>query len=121
MPRPRAVELHAHCYKRSSDPLDATASRRGASRLLLQEEPSHALGATALRRGASRLLLQEEPSHPLDATASRRGASRSPLQEEPSNFSMPRPRAVELHAYCYKKNLPTSRCHGLAPWSFTLT
>src|SRR5215470_18286868 len=34
---------------------------------------------------------------------------------------MPQPCAVELHAYCYKQSLPTSRCHGLVPWSFTFT
>src|SRR6267142_1612061 len=32
---------------------------------------------------------------------------------------MPRPHALEIHARCYKKDLRPSRCHGLAPWSFT--
>src|SRR6266487_6816431 len=57
MPRPCAVEFHAHCYKKESQ---------------------NSSDATALRRGVSRSLLQK--------------------------------RIAEL-----------IRCHGLAPWSFTLT
>src|SRR4030095_12514030 len=65
MPRPCAVVVHVCCYKAkppSHQRLDATALRRGRSRLLLQAKPpSHQrLDATALRRGRSRLLLRSK-------------------------------------------------------------
>src|SRR5258705_5165113 len=34
---------------------------------------------------------------------------------------MPRPCAVESHAHCYKRDTLVRRCHGLVPWSLTLT
>src|SRR5262245_7990299 len=107
MPRPCAVERHVWCYStRLASPLDATALRRGASRLMLPNEARIAptrlaspLDATALRRGASRLvLLTTRLASPQDATALRRGASRLVLLNE-ARIS--------------------TRCHGLAPWSFT--
>jgi len=88
MPRPCAVEFHVLFYKESFSerchglapwsftfvatkrvsPKDATALRRGVSRLLLQREVSPK-DATALRRGVSRLLLQREFSRKMPRLA----------------------------------------------------
>src|SRR5262249_18604900 len=105
--RPCAVELHAHCYKKSSHPLDATALRRGASRSLLQEVFSssgcHGLAPWRLTLTATRSLLilrmprpcaveahahcYKKSSYPQDATALRRGASRSLLKTKSTQLA----------------------------------
>src|SRR5436190_21122676 len=128
MPRPCAVESHARCYKESffETLQDATALRRGVSRLLLQRE---------FFRNSSRCHGLAPWS--LTFVAIKRVSSKL--------FKMPRPCAVEFHARCYKESFfetlqdatalrrgvsrsllqreflrNSSRCHGLAPWSFTL-
>src|SRR6266513_2971184 len=128
MPRPCAVEFHACCYKENlfETLQDATALRRGVSRLLLQRESL---------RNSSRCHGLAPWSFTLAAT--KRVSSKL--------FKMRRPCAVEFHARCYKESFfetlqdatalrrgvsrsllqreslrNSSRCHGLAPWSFTL-
>jgi hypothetical protein len=123
MPRPCAVETHARGYTEGRTTLsDATALRRGDSRLRLHRKPHNSLRCHGLApwrltlaatEKAAQLFKMPRPcaveTHACgykesrttlsDATALRRGGSRSQLQRKPHNFL---------------------RCHGLAPWSFTL-
>src|SRR6266849_680183 len=123
MPRPCAVEFHARGYKWSCATLpDATALRRGVSRSRLQIKLRHSPRCHGLAPWR------------LTFAATNKAA---PLSQ------MPRPCAVEFHArgYTYRcATLPDAtalrrgvsrsrlqiklrhspRCHGLAPWSFTL-
>src|SRR6185295_14099423 len=59
-----------------------------------------------------------------DATGWPRGVSRSQLQKqaEPSVRKMPQAGPVVFHVHSYKNRLSHrfARCHGLAPWCFTL-
>src|SRR6266550_1082085 len=123
MPRPCAVEPHACCYKKCWERIqDATALRRGASRLLLQEMLGTDSGCHGLAPWSLTLVATRNVGN---------------------GFRMPRPCAVEVHVCCYKKcweriqdatalRRGASRlllqemlgtdlgCHGLAPWSLTL-
>src|SRR6266404_1382342 len=123
MPRACPVEFHARRYNEShSTLLDATGLPRGVSRSPLQRKPHNSLRCHGLApwsftlaatRKATQLSKMPRPcaveSHARaykerhttlqDATNLRRGVSRSRLQGKPHN---------------------SLRCHGLAPWSFTL-
>src|SRR5713101_5537833 len=124
MPRPCAVESHAHRYKRQF---------RRVFRC-------HGLAPWSLTLTAPK----DNSEGFSDATALCRGDSRSPLQKTiQKGFQMPRPCAVESHAHRYKRQSEefsdatalrrgdsrsplqkTARrlfgCHGLVPWSLTL-
>src|SRR6266849_2580513 len=148
MPRPCAVETHAHRYKRqfrrvfrchglvpwrltltaTKDKLegfsDATALCRGDSRSPLQKTIQKGFQMPrpcAVESHAHRYKRQSEEFS--DATALCRGVSRSPLQKTiQKGFQMPRPCAVETHAHRYKRQFRrVFRCHGLVPWRLTLT
>src|ERR1700730_11064064 len=125
---------------------DATALRRGVSRLLLQTEPKKSLETprpcavefhACCYKRSQRSLWRCHGLAPWsftlaatngakevsgDATALCRGVSRLLLQTEPKkSLEMPRPCAVEFHACCYKRSQRSLwRRHGLVPWSFTL-
>src|SRR6266849_6872602 len=103
MPRPCAVESHAHRYKRQF---------RRVFRC-------HGLVPWRLTLTATK----DNSEGFSDATALCRGDSRSPLQKTiQKGFQMPRPCAVETHAHRYKRQFRrVFRCHGLVPWSLTLT
>src|SRR6266849_618334 len=103
MPRPCAVESHAHRYKRQF---------RRVFRC-------HGLVPWRLTLTATK----DNSEGFSDATALCRGDSRSPLQKTiQKGFQMPRPCAVETHAHRYKRQFRrVFRCHGLVPWRLTLT
>src|SRR5436190_1490715 len=77
------VEPHACCYKKCWERIqDATALRRGASRLLLQEMLGTDLGCHGLVPWRFTFVATRNVGN---------------------GFRMPRPCAVEPHACCYKK------------------
>src|SRR6266478_3701631 len=106
MPRPCAVESHAHRYKRQSEEFsDATALCRGVSRSPLQKTVRRVFGCHGLVPWSLTLAATKDNSEGFsDATALCRGVSRSPLQKTvQKGFQMPRPCAVESHAHRYKR------------------
>src|SRR5882724_5751660 len=122
MPRPCAVEVHAGGYKSRPQGLaDATASRRGGSRLRLQKSSARSRGchglapwrltlaATKVVRKVSRMPRPRAVETTLAATKVVRKVSR-----------MPRPCAVEVHAGSYKIRPQGLGGPGLARWRFTL-
>src|SRR6266478_3701630 len=102
MPRPCAVESHAHRYKRQSEEFsDATALCRGDSRSPLQKTVRRVFGCHGLVPWSLTL---------------------AATKDSQKSFRMPRPCAVESHARRYKRQFRrVFRCHGLVPWSLTLT
>src|SRR5882724_3309766 len=102
MPRPCAVEFHACSYR---------------------TKPHNCRRCHGLAPWSFTLAATEQNLTTVgDATALRRGVSRLQLQNKTSQLSeIPRPCAVEFHACSYRTKLHNCRrCHGLAPWSFTL-
>src|SRR6266851_3348862 len=125
MPRPCAVETHAHRYKRQFRrvfrchglvPWSLTLTATKDSQKSFQMPRP-----CAVETHARRYKRQLEGFS--DATALCRGDSRSPLQKTiQKGFQMPRPCAVESHARRYKRQFRrVFRCHGLVPWSLTVS
>src|SRR6266403_1310027 len=82
MPRPCAVEIHAHGYKMRQERFaDATALRHGGSRLWLQRNVKTVCGCHGLVPWRFTLVA---------------------TKERQDGLRMPRPCAVELHACGYK-------------------
>src|SRR5207237_2235824 len=116
--------------------VDATGSPRGGSRWYLQPASTQSMPRARpvvvhvgiySQHPRSRChgvapwwftLVSTASIHAVDATGSPRGGSRWHLQPA-STQSMPRARPVVVHVGIYSQH-PRSRCHGLAPWWFTL-